>query len=198
MTFDFGAPATHASQRYWGQPNWAPIESAHNEWRSSPSRAILPLIALVSGETREAHSANTVFDDSASLRLPLLLQFGTLLFSVKLFIEFKEPKLIRPERKILAADSWKKAVALKRYKEEALEGAIEGVTPRPIGVIILNTSPAISWQSEVKNNPSEMTGGSQTAMAVSSLWSLVLFLFPLWYYNLLRLHARGFSQHCTI
>lgn len=46
-----------------------------------------------------------------------------------LFIEFKEPKLIRPERKILTADSWKKAVALKRNKKEALEGAIAGGLP---------------------------------------------------------------------
>lgn len=46
-----------------------------------------------------------------------------------LFIEFKELKLIRPERKILTADSWKKAVALKRYKKEALEGAIAGGYP---------------------------------------------------------------------
>lgn len=47
-----------------------------------------------------------------------------------LFIEFKEPKLIRPERKILTTDT-RETAALNRCKEEPLEGLLTWVTPSP-------------------------------------------------------------------
>lgn len=148
MTFDFGAarPPTAANPSR-GQPNWASIETAHshNEYDSAPPSlsfpAEPPLIALASGETREFRKHlqrlwGLLFlfsiPISHSCPPPLSLQrhFGILLFSVMLFIEFKEPKLIRPERKILTTDT-KETAALNRCKEEPLVGVAYVGNPKP-------------------------------------------------------------------